>query len=74
MTGVRSVEEMTSVTRHDKRCPQCQRFVPDDADGYYDFDTPGADEHDGAYVAAFCNKAHADRFHHRTDEQETLGK
>lgn len=48
---------MNSETRHDERCPNCKRFVPRDADGYYDTLTH---EDDDSYVYAFCNEACAD--------------
>jgi hypothetical protein len=53
------------VSAHDARCPKCGKFVPADADGFYDWDTKGSDEFSGAYVVAFCNKQCADKFHGR---------
>lgn len=49
---------------HDTRCPQCQRFVPVNADGYYDTAERGA-EPEECYVAAFCDERCACRFHGR---------
>lgn len=58
-------------TKHDTRCPYCKRFVPADADGFYDYaercelDADG--ECMGMPVAAFCSEDHANKFHGRKE-------
>lgn len=47
---------------YDLRCPECGRFIENDADGYYDQAFAG--EETGT-VACFCNKKCADKFHGR---------
>jgi DNA-binding transcriptional regulator YiaG len=55
--------------RHDVRCPHCQKFVPEDADGFYD----SLDREDEiAYIVAFCNERCADQYHaYRDNEKAT---
>lgn len=40
------------------RCPNCGRFVPDEADGFYDREWP---YHDGATTLVFCDETCADQ-------------
>jgi len=56
--------------QHDTRCPYCGRFVPTDADGYYDTAERGADP-EFCHVAAFCSEEHAAKFHGRAVEPAT---
>jgi hypothetical protein len=60
---------MANVEQSLNRCPYCGRFVGVDPDGYYDTAERGADP-ETAYVTAFCDKAHADKFHNRKPETE----
>ena len=57
--------------RHSNRCPACGKYVPADADGYYDYaercELDANGECLGMYIAAFCNKAEADKFHSRSN-------
>jgi len=47
-------------------CPKCHKYVSPD-DGYYDSDTPEVSLEDGEYVACFCNKSCANKFHKREE-------
>lgn len=44
--------------RHEERCPTCGRFVPAEADGFYDF-PPGGDQE--SYVVVYCDEDCASR-------------
>lgn len=48
-----------SAGKHDDRCPTCGKFVPFDADGYYDTEPGGTDGYDP--VMAYCNEECARR-------------
>jgi hypothetical protein len=53
-----------SLDNKPNHCPYCGRFTGIDPDGFYDSCERGADP-DTAYVAAFCDQSHADKFHGR---------
>ena len=53
---------MATTTRHDLRCPNCARFVPAHADGFYD----RLDRDDEtSWVEAFCDEHCANEYHSR---------
>jgi hypothetical protein len=53
----------------EERCPYCARFVPADADGYYDRENR---EDECSPVLIFCSEEHAEKFHARKDISAAL--
>ena len=57
---------MPQNTRHDLRCPNCQRFIENEPDGFYD--RLGSRENETSWVAPFCNEGCADDYHEKRRE------
>jgi len=65
-----ATDQETSTRRQQRvhlpdRCPNCGRFVEDEADGFYDREDW---DDDASLVSVFCDEPCADRFHEKRSE------